>query len=88
MPSGRRKRLCSCGCGERVDTLPNYTKQRRYINVTHRDQASRRRTYTAPIRVHRLAMTVDIKTQSRKLIGVSVHVGDPVLVTSEKHTGA
>ena len=88
MPSGRRKRLCSCGCGERVDILPNYTRQRRYIDVTHRDQASRRRPYTAPIRRHRLIVAVDIMTQSKKLIGVSVHIGDPVLVTSEKHTGA
>jgi hypothetical protein len=80
MPSGRPKKYCKCGCGERLDTLPNYTKQRRYINTAHCNEAAHQRPYTAPIRRHRLIVAVDLLTQSKKLIGVSVHIEDPVLI--------
>ena len=80
MPKGRPKRLCSCGCGERLDLLPYYTKQRRYVSVAHRDHAARRRPYTPPLRRHRLNITVDVLTQATRLVGISVHVGDPVLI--------
>jgi hypothetical protein len=88
MPKGRRKKYCACGCQERLDLQPDYSKRKKYVNVAHRQQAARLRKWTAPIRRHRLIVAVDIMTQSKKLVGVSVHVGDPVLVTPENISGA
>jgi len=86
MPRGRPKKYCKCGCQERLDTLPNYRKQRRYVNVAHRDHAARRRHYTPPLRRHRVNIAVDVLTQATRLVGISVHVGDPMLITPEQHT--
>jgi len=78
MPKGRKRRWCACGCGERLDLLSDYSKRRRYINIAHRQQAARRRKWTAPIRDHQITVTINFSTRAGKLIGVTTQIDGPM----------